>query len=82
LKCSFSHPDYTVGLGFTPSPPVIEGSVRTISIQTGRGLTSRLESTCKITAGREFRPALKEIMQFFLFPFVTFSALEWLYSRV
>jgi hypothetical protein len=23
LKCSFSHPDYTVGLGVTPSPPVI-----------------------------------------------------------
>jgi hypothetical protein len=39
LKCSFSHPDYTVGLGVAPSPPVIEGSVRTVSIQTGHGLT-------------------------------------------
>ncbi len=41
------HPDYTVGPGFAPDPPLIID-------ETGRGL-----GAARLTAGREFHPALK-----------------------
>jgi hypothetical protein len=54
---TFSHPDYTVGLGVSPSQSMSNNT-------SSRGLPSQKAT---VTAGREFHPAPKVHIQLNLF---------------